>query len=188
MQVFKGEKVTLRSITTKDYPAIHSWINHPEVAKYWYGKDKPRTLAWFEQHIRSIANDTNPCQSWMIEVEGTPIGFMYNTQYIHDDGEFTGRVELDILIGDTTRWGKGYGTDALVTLMQYVFSEQRAERIFLTPRIINKRAIHVYEKAGFKKEGVLRHFEKFEGEWVDCIMMSILSDEFKKKSKPYATT
>lgn len=186
MKVIKGKRVVLRPVTDRDYPLIRKWINAPEIAKYWYGRDKPRMLGWLKQHFRSIASDTNPCQSWLIEVTGIPIGYMYNTCYSDDDGEFTGRVELDILIGDTSKWGKGYGTDALITLMQHVFSEQRAERIFLTPRIINKRAIHVYEKAGFKKEGLLRHFEKFEGEWVDCVMMAILRSEFKKNITTYA--
>lgn len=178
MKMIKGDRVVLRSVTSRDYPLIRKWINSPEVAKYWYGRDKPRTLEWLRQHFTSIAHDTNPSQSWLIEVEGAPIGYTYNTRYVHDDDEFSGRVELDILIGETAKWGKGFGTDALKTLVKYVFMHLNAERVFLTPRIGNKRAIHVYEKAGFRREGILRHFEKFEGKWVDCVMMSILRSEF----------
>lgn len=51
--------------------------------------------------------------------------------------------------------------------MEFTPNTQGAERVFLTPRLINPRAIHVYEKVGFKREGVLRHFEKFEGQWIE---------------------
>lgn len=90
-----------------------------------------------------------------------------------------GRVELDILIGDKTKRDKGYGSDALKATLNYAFNVQGAERVFIIPRTINPRAIHVYEKVGFKKEGVLRHHEKFEGKWIDSVMMSVLKDEFK---------
>jgi RimJ/RimL family protein N-acetyltransferase len=89
-------------------------------------------------------------------------------------------VELDIMIGDISQQGKGYGQDALKAMINYAFTQQKAERVFIMPRVTNKRAIHVYEKVGFKKEGVLRHYEKFEGLWIDSLMMAILRDEFKQ--------
>ena len=116
---------------------------------------------------------------WMIEVNKKPIGYMANTAEKGDDGLFMGRVELDILIGEKSMWEKGYGSDALRAMINYAFKKQGAQRVFLTPRLINPRAIYVYEKVGFKKEGVLRHFEKFEGKLIDTVMMSILKEEFK---------
>lgn len=179
--MIKGKKVTLRPICQEDFPLLYKWINDPEVAKFWYGRDKPRSKDWVKKHFTAIVQGKDKSQCWIIEVLKKPIGFMYNTPEKEAGGTlFSGRIELDIMIGEKSEWGKGYGSDALKAMIRHAFIKQRAERVFIMPRVANTRAIHVYEKAGFKREGILRHYEKFEGKWIDCLMMSILKDEFKK--------
>lgn len=182
--LIKGEKVVLRPLHQGDFQILYKWINDPEIMKLWYGRDKPRSKEWVEKHFTSILEEKDPSQCWTIEVEGKPIGYIYNTpEKDGDTGEFNGRIELDILIGEKDEWNKGYGTDALLAMVNHAFSVQKAERVWLTPRSSNPRAIHVYEKVGFKQEGILRHFEKFEGKWINCVMMSLLKDEFHHGGK-----
>lgn len=178
------KKVILRPVKKEDIPVFHKWVNDPEIMGFWYGRDKPKTLAWAKKHFLPIIKGESPSQCWTIEVEGKPIGFMYNTPSLDEDaGEFSGRVELDILVGDKREQGKGYGTDALRAMIVYAFNKQKAERVFIIPRLSNQRAIHVYEKVGFKKEGILHHFEKLEGKWIDSLMMAIIRDEFEQQKK-----
>jgi len=179
--MIKGKKVILRSLKKEDFSVLYKWFNDSEVLAFWYGRDKPKTMAWIKKHFEPIIAGKKSSKVWAIEVKGRLIGYMYNTPEKDDDDEFSGRVELDILIGEKKEWEKGYGTDALRAMLDYAFNKQKAERVFIMPRTNNARAIHVYEKVGFKKEGILRHFEKFEGKWIDMVMMSILKDEFKKK-------
>ncbi|PIS09250.1 hypothetical protein COT75_02505 [Candidatus Beckwithbacteria bacterium CG10_big_fil_rev_8_21_14_0_10_34_10] len=178
--MIKGKKVVLRPINKQDFPILHQWINNPAVVSFWYGKDKLRSKKWVKDHFDVIIKGRTNSSCWMVEVKGQPIGFIYNNVNKDDDKKFIGRVELDILIGEDNQWGKGYGTDALKAMIKYAFEIQRAQRVYLTPHIKNIRAIHVYQKVGFKKEGVLRHFEKFEGQWIDCLMMSIIKKEYEK--------
>jgi RimJ/RimL family protein N-acetyltransferase len=179
--MIKGKKVILRKAQRKDFSLLYKWINDPEMASFWYGRDKPRSKNWVKKHFTPMVQGKDKSQCWIIEVSKQPIGFMYNTpQKEDDDTRFSGRVELDIMIGEKSEWRKGYGSDALKAMTRYAFIKQKAERVFIIPRVSNSRAIHVYEKVGFKKEGILRHYEKFEGKWIDCLMMSILKDEFKK--------
>jgi len=74
--------------------------------------------------------------------------------------------------------GKGYGSDALKTLIKYLFENFNINKIWIEARVNNPRAIRAYEKAGFKKEGVLREEDYFEGKFVDCIRFGILRKEF----------
>lgn len=163
-----------------DFGVIYKWLNDPEVMQYWYGCDKPRSKEWIKKHYTPAIKGLKDWAYWMIELDGKPIGYICNTTERNDEGEFFGKVELDILIGDKSKWELGLGSDALKAMINYAFKTQQAERVFLVPRVINKRAIHVYEKVGFKKEGILRHNEKFEGKWVDNVIMSILREEFEK--------
>lgn len=45
----------------------------------------------------------------------------------------------------------------------------------------NQRAIHVYEKIGFIREGIRRQGCFFNNKYYDMITMSILKDEFREK-------
>ena len=62
--------------------------------------------------------------------------------------------------GDEAEWGivmtqkmqnKGYGTEALTRSVEYGFGELELRRIYLAVYADNPRAIHVYEKCGFRE-------------------------------------
>ena len=46
---------------------------------------------------------------------------------------------------------KGYGTEALMRSVEYGFGELELRRIYLAVYADNPRAIHVYEKCGFRE-------------------------------------
>ena len=60
------------------------------------------------------------------------------------------------MIGDPEMRGKGYGSDMIRVLLQYLFRERNMERVELTVFSYNKAGVHLYEKLGFVREGALR--------------------------------
>jgi RimJ/RimL family protein N-acetyltransferase len=92
-----------------------------------------------------------------------------------------GHAELGIYM-DRDHQGSGWGTEAQRVLLDHAFGEMRLERVFLTVSPSNARAIRSYEKAGFTREGVLRHAYWHRGDWVDAILMSILRPEWAAQS------
>jgi RimJ/RimL family protein N-acetyltransferase len=87
-----------------------------------------------------------------------------------------------IAIGEREFWGKGYGTDAMQTLMRYGFLELNLRRISLTVFEFNERARRSYEKAGFCLEGRQRHYMQREGRRWDIWYMGILQEEWMEKN------
>ena len=51
--------------------------------------------------------------------------------------------------------GKNIGTDATKLLLEYAFNELKLERIYLFTEENNSKAQHLFEKVGFKQEGLL---------------------------------
>ncbi|MBO6055062.1 MAG: GNAT family N-acetyltransferase [Oscillospiraceae bacterium] len=77
-----------------------------------------------------------------------------------DGGAFIGNIELmDVQngtgeLGIAITWKKqdlGYGTEAIPAMVEYGFSQCGLTRIFLKVYPDNGRAIHVYEKCGFRE-------------------------------------
>jgi RimJ/RimL family protein N-acetyltransferase len=58
-------------------------------------------------------------------------------------------AELDIWLRSSEYINKGYGTDAICTLCNYLHREFNCRRFILCPSARNSRAIKAYEKAGF---------------------------------------
>ena len=95
-----------------------------------------------------------------------------------------GRAEIGISIYDPKQRGKGYGTDATLVTLWIGFNILGLHSIYLDTMEDNERSIHVYEKIGFKRVGVLRETEFIDGSHKGLLIMDILRDEFQKKYPP----
>ncbi len=168
---------------TADRDAVHRWLNNPEVMPFWQGRNLPRSREWVQEHYTPMVEGAGATRCFIIEssdgeAEDNLIGFLYGTRHLGDYG--VARVaELDIMIGERSYWSQGYGTDVVRTFLGHLFGDWKVHRVFLVTFAFNARAIRCYEKAGLKREGVLREAEYVEGQWCDGLMMSILEQEFQ---------
>jgi RimJ/RimL family protein N-acetyltransferase len=78
--------------------------------------------------------------------------------------------------------GRGLGTEATRLIVGYGIEELGLHWIDLGVYSFNPRAQRAYEKAGFVVEGVRRHDLRWEGEWIDSIVMSVLAPEWRAPS------
>lgn len=86
-------------------------------------------------------------------------------------------AEFAILLGDKTWWGKGVGKHVSRAVIDYGFRQLNLHRIQLTVLATNQRAIHLYESLGFRQEGIIRHGQFRDEQYVDIVMMGLLEDE-----------
>jgi len=89
-----------------------------------------------------------------------------------------GEAWVGIGIGDREYWGNGYGTDAMCLILRYAFAELNLRRVSLGVFAHNPRAIRSYEKAGFRREGLVRSDCLRDGQRQDSVFMGILRDEW----------
>ncbi|HWE54399.1 MAG TPA: GNAT family protein [Acidimicrobiales bacterium] len=73
--------------------------------------------------------------------------------------------------------GLGYGSEAQRLLADYLFATQLIERIEATTDIDNRAEQRSLEKAGFTREGVLRHAQFRDGTWHDAVIYSRLRSD-----------
>jgi RimJ/RimL family protein N-acetyltransferase len=75
---------------------------------------------------------------------------------------------------------KGYCTEAAKIMVDYLFLSKDIVRIQAHTNVKNVGSQKVLEKAGFKKEGVVRKSSFVKGEWRDRCLYSILREEWKE--------
>jgi len=94
-----------------------------------------------------------------------------------------GEAWVGIGIGERDCWGNGYGTDAMQLIVRYAFTELNLRRVSLGVFARNARAIRSYEKAGFRREGLVRGDCRRDGQRWDTVFMGILREEWEAMNK-----
>ncbi|HOB07963.1 MAG: GNAT family N-acetyltransferase [Limnochordia bacterium] len=167
-----GSRIKLRPICNDDYPRIVSWGKNEEV-EYFSGGSYPTTL--------------DECRAWMATALSSRnrvrFGIALGSRLIGDIeldhiAWRRGDAELRVRIGEKDLWDLGYGTDAVVTLLDYAFGVMNLNCVYLKVYADNHRAIRCYHKAGFKKEGKLALSRLNQRE---IYLMRVLKKEFLRR-------
>ena len=170
-----GKLVLLRAVEKKDLKRLRDWRNDPDVKKFtreYRELSMQNQMQWLE----SLAKDKN---TMMFAVETKKRKLIGCTGLTYIDWK-NSRAEVSIYIGDKNYKGKGYGTDTLKTLMRYGFEELNLHMLFGEIFEYNKANIRLFEKCGFKRDGVLRHRLYRDGKYWNSVVYSILRDEWKR--------
>lgn len=112
----------------------------------------------------------------------------YFAIYTKDDNSMIGYVGLKNInrllskgvlgiVLDPNYINGGYGTESIDLLLNYYFNEKNMSKVTLEVNAFNKRALHVYEKLGFKFEA--EYLEDFENQNID------FKDSFYKDYEDY---
>ena len=106
--------------------------------------------------------------------DGTRIGITW-----HMVQQPNGTMEIVGFLIPSER-GKGYGTEALQLMIDYLFLHRNIVRIQATANVKNKASQRILEKASFRIEGTMRKFLFVKGVWTDYHLYSILREEWKE--------
>lgn len=172
--MFYGEKVCLRAYTENDIPTATKFVNDRELKKLLVTTIPfPMTIWEEESWIKSQQSNNQGTYNFAIED-------IESNKYIGGCGiqnvNWLARVAtVGIMIGDKDYWGKGYGTDAMKVLINFIFDDMNINKIRLGTFSFNERAIKSYQKCGFEVEGVLKDEIFKDGKYYDEIIMSIFN-------------
>lgn len=169
-----GEKVTLRALEDRDLHDLRRWRNDAEMAHWHFSawpvsEDEQRS--WYQNQ-----KNRSDGKVFIIEDDGQPIGYAVCMGL--DSRNRSIEVGLH-LIPDAR--GRGFGKDAFLTLTRFCFEELNMHRVWLRVFAFNDRAIGLYERLGFKREGVTRDMIYSSGKYHDVVQMSFLEHEFYER-------
>ncbi len=167
----RGEGVELRTVEPEHAEFLRDLVNDPEVWTY-LNNSPPINGIQEEEWIEERAADEDRV-NLLIAVDGEPagsIGFRPATPV-------NGSVELGLLLAPAF-WGEGHGTDAARTLVTYAFEERRAHRVVAKAITENVGSCRVWEKLGFREEGVFPEAAFHRGEYMDIAQYAVLEDEW----------
>lgn len=174
----EGEKIYLRKVDISDAELYSSMLaNSSGELRYFTGTKAAFNKSGTESFLQEISGDRSRCDFFIVLKEGNEIV----GDIALNDIDFSNRsCNLRLAIDNEKDCGKGCGSEAISITLDYGFGMLNLHRIELEVYSFNERAIHVYEKIGFKREGLKRDALYFNHKYHDAIYMSILDSEFNK--------
>lgn len=155
--------MTLRPLAEGDEAELRRIHATPEVARWWDapGDDFP----WDEPESTRMT----------IEVDGKVAGLI---QFGEEPEPKYRHAWIDLFL-DPALHGRGLGTEAVRRIVRHLIDERGHHRITIDPASANAAAIQAYEKAGFRRVGVMRRAERDAGGsgWHDAVLMELVVDE-----------
>jgi len=174
----ESSKIRLRAYRREDIKDALSFINDPEVSEYLRpGIPFPMKLENEEKWYESIDPMSTSNYSFAIETKDKSL-YIGGCGINETDWKNSWCV-VGIFLGKRY-WNKGYGTDAMKTLVNFIFNEMNMNKIKLNVYSFNKRAVKSYEKCGFVTEGILKQEFFRNGQYHDEYIMSILKSDYIK--------
>ncbi len=172
--ILKGKKVVLRPVKISDTKMLHRWINNKKVNRF-LTTEIPISLAKEKRKVRQMVK-SKISKHFVIKKKdtGEPIGVMSLARI---DKKHK-RAISGAFIADSKYWGRGYGSDAKMTLLRYAFLKLDLNRVESYVLTNNPRSMAYNKKCGYKCEGLLRQYVLKQGKFYDSILLAVIKKDW----------
>lgn len=149
--ILHGERIYLRPPAMRDAQLVFNWERDDEVWRYDPHRPYSQTLAEFLPIFERNYVRGNGRQFWYIieDEHHIPIGTI---TYFNLDFRVS-QAEVGLGLGDKTRWGQGYGPEAIRVLVAYLFNTVKLARVYAETALANAPARRAFAKASFIEVG-----------------------------------
>jgi RimJ/RimL family protein N-acetyltransferase len=168
-----GEHVILRAFEREDTERCYRWMNDPNIVRTL----KSRYPIAFQNEAEWLDRAMSPGlteRHFAIERKDdrTHIG----NASIHDIDWVSRTAWFGLFIGEPAAWNRGFGGDAIRTLVRFAFDEMNLQKLRINVFDYNERAKHVLQAQDFVVEGHLRREFFREGSLHDIVIFSTFRD------------
>ena len=175
MLLKKDGNVVVRKFCAQDIENKVKWINDPNNNKYLH-YDLPleykKTMEWFDK-----IKDSECRIDAVIEYENNPVGLI---GLLSIDSK-NKKAEYYICIGEQEAKGRGIAKKASMLMLDYAFNNLSLNRVYLYTEQENVSAQKLFEKLGFKKEGLIEHDLVYNGRIVNRYLYGILKEVYENE-------
>ncbi|HEX7833555.1 MAG TPA: GNAT family protein [Thermoanaerobaculia bacterium] len=174
-----GEHVILRAFEREDAERCYRWMNDPSIVrtlKTRYPIAFQNEIEWLDRAMQASPSERH----FAIERKDdrTHIG----NASIHDIEWVSRTATFGMFIGEPSAWNRGFGGDAVRTMVRFAFDEMNLQKLRINVFEYNDRAKHVLETQGFVQEARLRREFYREGAYHDLLVFSTFREPLPQET------
>ncbi|MFD1956336.1 GNAT family N-acetyltransferase [Paenibacillus thailandensis] len=176
-QPIEGNAISLRYACKQDLDEYFAYLQDEETTRLTGSQQhftREGTAVWLQKI--SAVNAEERVDYMIIEKSS---GKLIGEVVLNEIDTVNRSANIRIGIRGSGNRGKGYGTEAMRLMLRVGFEDLKLHRIHLGVYAFNPRAVHVYEKIGFRREGVQRDVLFDNGQYHDMILMAMLEQDYE---------
>ncbi|MEI7741447.1 MAG: GNAT family protein [bacterium] len=172
-----GKRISLRALELGDAEFSQEWINSPDVRQFLTAVF-PTTLESEKAWIASLSGKTPPSNIVFAVILKTH-GHIGNVG-IHSINWTDRSCTLGAFIGSSAHRRQGFGSEALMLILDYAFDSLGLHRACADAYSTNAGSLGAMKKAGFKIEGEAREAHFSKGAFVNVTKLAMLEEEWRE--------
>ena len=169
----KGSKIDLcvvqKNLHLRKYL---EWLNDPTINKYLLRGIHPLTRGQEENWFDQLDKAKDRIIFAIADKKGQTIGNVG----LHRIDHLSRTAEAGTFIGDSSEWGKGYGSEAKRMIISYGFASLNLQKIFVSVFADNKASLRANQKAGLKEEARLKKHIWKNNKYNDLVILSVFKN------------
>ncbi len=182
----EAPRLVLRHFRTDDALSLHRYRNDPEVARYqgWTPPDEAEARAFVAQESRQPPAVPNQWLQLALELRDAEhmvesVGGHVGDVAFKTDG--AGTAEFGYSLSRVVQ-GRGYMTEAVERLLEYLFTELKLHRVVAHADVRNEASVRLLERVGCRREGHFVESHYLRGEWTSEYAYALLAREWRARA------
>jgi RimJ/RimL family protein N-acetyltransferase len=184
--VIRGDRISLRPVREEDLETFHRYRTDIETRGPWMPLPRVSFAAQRADFARHGWWSADEGRFMIADSEGRTVGYV---AWELLNGTIPD-VELGYGLFDRAEMGKGYTTEAVDLLAEYLFDVYQMNRLALYIHPDNAASLRVAQKCGFTKEATAREAWYNRGRWtdIDMYVLTRRESEARRQGAPVAAT
>ena len=172
-----GKNIKLRPLEYGDEILFFKWRNDLDYIALTKSFRLPKHQANEKQWLESVMTDkSNKSIIFVIKTiaDSMEVGFVQLNQI----DWISRNCSFGIAIPEKDFQGRGFGGEVMNLIFEYAFNILNLKKVLLEVTSFNANSIHLYEKIGFEKEGVLKQHYFWDGDYHDVLIYGLFKENF----------
>ncbi|HMN28217.1 MAG TPA: GNAT family protein [Caldilineaceae bacterium] len=177
-----AERLILRRFTAADLPRLIAYRDDPEVARYqsWSPLTESSARALLAGLERSEPGTRGEWYQFAVALK--PTNELIGDCALLVRADDTQQAEIGYTFARAFQ-RQGYATEAVLTLLRYMFDSLRLHRVIAQVDCRNDRSVALLERAGFRREAHCLQSFWLKGGWIDEYLYAMLRSEWRARGQ-----
>ncbi len=162
----------IREVNIKDAKRLldlNNELDEETIYRAYEPGERVETVESQKSKLSEIINTTNS-KIFVADINGELVGLLEVTGGIYNRNKHSAHLVIAVM---KKFWRQGIGIQLIEKCISWAV-ENKIHRLDLSVFTFNTKAIELYERMGFVKEGIKRDSFKIDGKYVDEFVMSLL--------------
>lgn len=169
----EGKYVLLEPLMLEDIsPRYVAWLNDPEVVRYSNQRFSSHSPESCIAYVNSFKKTSNKLYKISRKADALMIGTM--TAHVN---MYHGTADMGILVGERSCWGRGFGRDAWITLIESLLLSSRIRKVTAGTMRCNAPMISIMLRSGMQLEAVRARQELLDGVAQDLLYFARFNEK-----------